>query len=420
MRWISGNRPSPCARVLLGSIALVAFASAARAADSPGVAAQLFEDARGDMKRGDFAAARAKLIDSVHLEETVGTLFNLGLCEEKLGLVRNSLEHLRAALAYASDDDRRRPLMIALIESLERRASRVVLKGAPNDGPELRLTLDGHPVEASPDGHEVLVEPGEHELVVRARNGSTRTTAIHVDEGATVVQAVTFSPEPAIAPQAAPAAAITEAAAVPARDGQMRQRLGAVAVNAGGAAVIAGAVLGFMALGSKISVDHHCDTTGCDDEGKRASAQGSSYSTASTALTVGGIAALGIGGYALFGPGSTSARRTTARERSVGIIAGSVGAAAIVAGAIAGGVTLSAKRDLLDRCGDSGPCADPQALDAAARGRTSATVATVALGLGVASLGVASYSLLLRPRFAPSADVRLALSPTGIVCAATF
>ena len=45
----------------------------------------LFESARVDMKQGDFAAARSKLIESLQLEETVGTLFNLGLCEEKLG-----------------------------------------------------------------------------------------------------------------------------------------------------------------------------------------------------------------------------------------------------------------------------------------------------------------------------------------------
>jgi hypothetical protein len=97
-----------------------------------------------------------------------------------------------------------------------------------------------------------------------------------------------------------------------------------------------------------------------------------------------------------------------------------VGAAAIIASAIAGGVTLSAKRDVLDRCGPDGPCADPQGLDAAARGRTAAMVASVALGVGVAGLGLASYSLLLRPSFAPSADVRVALSPSGVVCAATF
>jgi hypothetical protein len=202
--------------------------------------------------------------------------------------------------------------------------------------------------------------------------------------------------------------------------GEIRQRRGAVAVTGGGAAVVAGAVLGFMAIGSKISVDHHCSNAGCDDEGRRVSTQGSSYANASTALTAIGLAGVGLGGYALIGPGATSVRTTTARQRSVGYVAGSVGAAAVVASAVAGGVALSAKRELLARCGDGGPCADPQGLDAAARGRAAATVATVALGVGITGLGLASYSLLLRPRFAPATDVRLTLSGPAVACTATF
>jgi hypothetical protein len=420
MRWTSGARLTRRARAALGGVALVAMAGGARAADLPASAEQLFESARGDMKRGDFAAARDKLIESLNVEETIGTLFNLGLCEEKLGFIQGSLEHVRAALARTAEDDKRRPVMTALIASLERRVSRVVLKRAPESGGRaLRLTLDGRVVEASPNGREVLVDPGEHELVVQGRTGPTQTTAIHVDEGATVIETVTEPPEPSIDARADAAPTLVATPPVPSGDGRTRRRFGAVAVNVGGAALIAGAVLGFMTYGSKISVDHHCTATGCDDEGRRASAQGSSYATASTVLTVAGLAGVGMGGYALLG-GPAPRERSTARERTVGIIAGSVGVAALAASAIAGGAALAAKSVLLDRCGDSGPCADPQGLDAAARGRTAATVASVTLGVGVAGLGLASYALVLRPRFAPSADVRLTLSPSGIAWAARF
>ena len=409
-------------------MALVAFANGARAADSPSAAERLFEEARGDMKRGDFVAARGKLIESLHAEATVGALFNLGLCEEKLGLVRNSLEHLRAALAQTGEDDRRRPIMTALIASLETRASRVILKGTPKDSIELQVTLDGVLVEASPDGHEVLVDPGEHELVLRGRGGSRRATVIHVAEGATVVQTVDEGTtdartaigarEPSTDPRAAPTGASVVAASGPAGDGRIRQRLGAVAVNAGGAALIAGAVFGFKTIGSKISVDHHCDATGCDDEGRRASAAGATYSTASTALTVAGLASLGVGSYLLLGSGAAPGDRATPRERTVGTIAGSVGAAALVAGAIAEGVALSAKRDL-EGC-LAGPCTDPEGLNASARNQTATTVATVALAVGVTGLAVASYSLLLRPRFAPTTNVHLTLSPSAITLATAF
>jgi len=303
-----------------------------------------------------------------------------------------------------------------LIASLEQRVSRVVLKRAPGDGAGLSIILDDHAVEASPDGREILVNPGEHQLVVRRGTGPARTTALHLDEGATVVQIAEGPPERPIEVRADAPASMVIAASAPSDGGRTRQRLGAVAVSAGGAAVIGGAVLGFMAFGSKISVDHHCAAAGCDDVGRRTSTQGSGYATASTVLTIAGLAGVGAGSYALFGPGAPSGRRMTIRERTVGTIAGAVGAAAILASAIAGGVALSAKRDLLDRCGDSGSCGDQQGLDAAARGRMAATIAGVAFGVGVAGLGVASYSLLLRPGFAPASDVRLTLSPAGLAC----
>jgi hypothetical protein len=403
--------------IALGSVALLAAASGARAADAPAGPEQLFEHARLDMKRGDFAAARDKLLASLNLEATAGTLFNLGLCEEKLGLLRDSLGHLRAALTRAGEDDKRRPVMAALIESLEQRVGRVVIERFETGGVPLQVTLDGRALHAAAGAQEIVVDPGEHELVVTGPGGPPQTTPVRVNEGQTVIQVIAWrrGADPATA---APRPLVSTS---PLRAGdRTRGRVGAIAVNAGGAAVIAGGLLGFMTWGRKISADHHCSATSCDDEGLRASAEGARYSTASTALTVAGLASLGIGSYLLLRPTAAPDRRASAGERKVGIIAGSVGAAALVASAIAGGVALSAKRELLYRCGDSGPCNDPAGLDAAARGQTASTIATVALGVGLAGLGVASYTLLLRPRFAPATDVRLTLSPSTIACTATF
>jgi hypothetical protein len=420
MRWMSGASFRRRFSIVLGCFALIALAGGVRAADAPGGAAQLFESARGDMKRGDFAAARNKLLESLQLEETAGTLFNLGLCEEKLGLLSDSLEHLRAAHARAGDDDKRRPIMTTLIGSLEQRVARVVLKRSGETGPALQVTLDGRAVQAATEGHEVLVDAGEHQLVVRGPTGPPLTTALHVDEGETVVKTIAWQPEPSAPTPAAQLRAPVAEPPAPSGRARLDERLGAVAVTAGAAALIASAALGYMTIGSKISVDHHCTSAGCDEEGRQASAEGGSYSTASTALTITGLVGLGLGSYALLRPDPASRARATPKERSVGTIAGTVGAAALITSAIAGGVALSAKRELLDRCGDAGPCDDPQGLDAAARGRTAATLATVALGVGVVGLGVASYSLLLRPRFAPRTDVRVTLSPSAVACAVRF
>jgi hypothetical protein len=407
-------------RACIAGIALVALTRGARAEDSPARAEQLFDSARGDMKEGNFAAARDKLLESFRLEETVGALFNLGLCEEKLGRIRDSLGHLRDARDRSAEHDKRRPIMNAVIASLERRVSRVILKRVPEEGVDVQVTLDDRTVQASPEGHEILVDPGDHQLIVRAGTGPARTTAFHVGEGALVVQTIADLKQTRTAVRATPDAMLIATSPPRAADGRLRRRLGALAIDAGGAAVISSAVLGFMALGSKITVDHHCSGAVCDDLGRRASTQGSSYATASTALAIAGVAGLGVGSYALLGPGGASGRHPTARERTAGIIAGSLGGIAIVASAIAASVALSAKGELLDRCGDSGPCADPKGLDAAARGRTASTIAGAALGVGIAGLAGASYSLLWRPGFGAPADLRLTLSPAGVVCGATF
>jgi hypothetical protein len=308
--------------------------------------------------------------------------------------------------------------MTALIGSLEGRVSRVVLKRAQDAGPVLQITLDGRAVQASPDGHEVLVDAGEHQVLVQGPGGPPVKTTVQVHEGETIVKELVWSPEPA-----APANQISapvSAPLTPSGPTPLGERLGVVAVNFGAAAVIAGAVLGAMTIGSKISVDHHCVGAGCDEEGLRVSGEGASYSTASTALTITGLLGIGVGSYALLRPEALSRARATPRERSIGYTAGAVGAAAMVTSAIAAGLALSAKSELLNRCGASGRCDDAEGLDAASRGRTAATVATVALGVGIVGLGVASYSLLVRPRFAPRTDVRLTLSPSAIACAVRF
>jgi hypothetical protein len=420
MPWISGASAGRRAITAVGAAVLLAIAGGAEAADPAGGAEQLFDSARGDMKRGDFGAARDKLLESLQLEETAGTLFNLGLCEEKLGLLSSSLEHLRAALARAGEDDKRRPIMTALIGSLEGRVARVVLKRSSTAGPALLVTLDGRAVPAVTDRHEILVDAGEHQLVVRGPSGPPQTTALHVSEGETVVQTIAWSPATPVPQPTEQVRAPAAPPLAPPRPARLDERLGAVAVSAGAAALLGGAALGYMTIGSKISVEHHCAAAGCDEDGRRASADGSAYSAASTALTVTGLVGVGIGTYALLRPDAASRAQATARERSVGYIAGAVGAAALITSAIAGGLALSAKDELLDRCGDSGPCADPQGLDAAARGRTAATLASVALGVGVVGLGVATYSLLLRPRFAPGSSIRVTLAPSAVACAVRF
>ncbi len=140
-------------------------------------------------------------------------------------------------------------------------------------------------------------------IVMRGQGAPPQTMTVPLDEGETVVKIVEWHADPAI--HAAPEKARNRIGAAGARP-QTESRdsgVGAVAVNVGGAAVIAGAVLGFMTMGEK---DHGRSPLQRRDlrrsRASGASAEGASYSTASTALTVAGLAGVGMGSYALLRP----------------------------------------------------------------------------------------------------------------------
>jgi hypothetical protein len=86
--------------------------------------------------------------------------------------------------------------------------------------------------------------------------------------------------------------------------------------------------------------------------------------------------------------------KQTGRSRSplgVGLIA--VGAAGIATGLATGALALSAKKTVEDGCDVTKACTQ-EALDAADRGRTAATISTIAFGVGLAGTAAGLFVLL--------------------------
>src|SRR5439155_15265716 len=89
----------------------VLHAAVARADAEPAAVAQaLFEQARQDMKHGDYRAACPKLVESERIDPANGTLFNLMLCEEQLGKIASAWLHAKELLDRLPLRDDRRPI----------------------------------------------------------------------------------------------------------------------------------------------------------------------------------------------------------------------------------------------------------------------------------------------------------------------
>lgn len=69
-------------------------------------AEQAFQDARQAMQAGDTAKARALFLRSYRLEPAVGTLLNLAMCEEKLGMRDDAIRHYQAAYDASAKEGR--------------------------------------------------------------------------------------------------------------------------------------------------------------------------------------------------------------------------------------------------------------------------------------------------------------------------
>jgi len=187
----------------------------------------------------------------------------------------------------------------------------IQIKGA--QPAEVNVTVDGVPLAASLLGEPRLVNPGLHK--VEGTHGPVKKEAnVMIAEGQKAPAVLDFGP----------AAAAGGAAAAEDEGGSTQSTLGVVALVAGGAGIVVGAVTGGMALGKKDTIDSSpaCENERCSDKSLV-----DSYNTLRTVSTIGFIAGgvLAAAGVTLLltsgssekpqaglliGPGSVSVRGT--------------------------------------------------------------------------------------------------------------
>jgi hypothetical protein len=287
-------------------LAWLFLAARAGAEPVPESAEALFTRARSLMRAGDCTGALPLLEQSHAMEPTVGTRFNLAICEERLGKLTQAAAHLRSVVdASASDDDRRAHAERALRQLLPRIPQLVLELEAARQELEL-VRLDGEPLSALRPSEPFAINPGQHELEVILVGETPQVRRFRVAER----QVYTWSlggvgtESPVSSPLAQDQRAANGSDAPGAADAERSENIWTtqrtVAVVAAGTSVAAFGVATGFALGARSVYDTsapNCPSDDiCDSEGIEERTRARQYGNVATvALTVGVTSALAAG-----------------------------------------------------------------------------------------------------------------------------
>lgn len=187
--WNEGRRAFGFA-ALAAALAVVVALPGAHAADSSSAAAAIFEKGRAALGRGDYEAACAHFAMSHQLEPSVGTLLNLGLCNEMRGMLAQALDYWRQAeqRARAVRDDRVE-LARKRVAELDKRVPRLTVAlraGAPQETTVKWSEAESaklHPIGPERLGKPIRVNSGIVLVHVDAPDHERRTYEVTLSEG---------------------------------------------------------------------------------------------------------------------------------------------------------------------------------------------------------------------------------------------
>jgi hypothetical protein len=354
----------------------------------PAQAERLFHEGRAAFKAEHYARALELFRASYAAVPSTATLLNIAFAEERLGRVASAWTHLREVVAALPIGDERQQLAQQQLAAVGTRVPwlRIELAaGAPTDA---RVSIDGQPVVSLLE--EQPLDPGHHEIEVTAPGRAPRAYPIDLGEGRRVTLRV--EPGPPLARQAlAPASR-----SVPEPELAAPSPAPWIVGGVGVAALATGAITAGIALHERAAAEEACpDPSRCDEEGVGHARTGEILAAVSTATLAVGVAATSAGVVLLLVDD-----REGDVQRGLGWSVGGLGVAAVVGGAIAGGLALDKKADADAACPDPMRCNDA-GVDAASTGRTLALVSTAAIVGGVAALGAGATLLFTAPASTP-------------------
>ncbi|HWU90774.1 MAG TPA: PEGA domain-containing protein [Kofleriaceae bacterium] len=289
-------------------------------AQSPALAEQLFNEARELAKANRWAEACPKFEASLRYDPVLGTRLNLATCYEHVGklasawgLYRESIE-----LAKKAGDAKRADYAQKQATALEPRLPKLVISAPASPPAGFVVRRDDAPITAGELGLALYVDPGAHEVSASAPGFETFTKTITVDEGKTETLALpALSAKPVVEPLKPPPEPVARASEPVILPSRTRRYVG---IGVGAAGVVAagvGLVFGAKARSTYSDAEALCGKElVCSpqnfDEGTRLYRDARSSATASTMLVIAGGAAI-VAGAIVFVTAPRANERATAQ-----------------------------------------------------------------------------------------------------------
>ena len=278
------------------ALALLATSAAGQPRDRAAADA-LFQAARAEFDRGDFASACEKFAESHRLDPAPGTLLNLALCHEKTGRIASAWEGFRQVADMLHDE--RVDFARSRSSSLEGRLPWLTLHMPKETTDGVRVFRDGIELGSASLGIPLPVDPGTHTLVVEAPGRLRSTRTISISEAQRQEVTLKLGPDQPVSTPPTPPKRPKPASASPtSNDKTWAWVTGGIGV----AGVATSLATGALAVSSKRTIDAHCIDRRCDDQGLDAASAGRTYATISTVSGGVGVLGLGVGTYLLLSP----------------------------------------------------------------------------------------------------------------------
>lgn len=278
---------------------MVATPALADPPTDPAAAETLFEEGRKLLDAGKVAEACAKLEASNRMDPAVGTLLNLGDCNERRGRVASAWGNYRAAesLALTRKDTNRAEFAKKKADAIQPKLATLTIVVAQAE-PGLKISRDGTTVDDGAWGTPIPVDPGPHVVEANAPGKKSVTLKVTVPEGAP--SANTVKVEPLVAESATPDSP-------PEHEEQKKnvvkepffttnRVVGFTGIGVGAVAFGIGGVLALQAKSAWNDVSNHCDTdNACDAQGLQVNQDARNKGNVATVLIVAGLVAAAAG-----------------------------------------------------------------------------------------------------------------------------
>ena len=244
----------------------------------------LFVEGRELLEKGKFPEACAKLARSAELSPAVGTLTNVGYCNEQIGKFRSAMAAYAEAeaLATAVGDQKRAAFAKERFAAVEPRAPKLVLRLTPPEPRDVTLKRNGVAMPKTDLDRPVAVDPQDYGLEASAPGFVTWKSTVIVRGDGAMVTVVVPPLEREAAQVVAPARAGAETFTL--------RRVAAVGLGALSMFALGGGVaVGLAAKSRYDDASSHCDGTGCDATGASIQSGAAAQGNVATALIALGI-----------------------------------------------------------------------------------------------------------------------------------